>query len=93
MTGIVDTKDACMPEASLFSITSPFAPGSETLNIGSLFGGDPWGIAAAMLSVLTNIAATILIAYRAWYVSSFDYEGALVGSLTGVDVLVGNTGS
>ncbi|KAI0690138.1 hypothetical protein C8T65DRAFT_102083 [Cerioporus squamosus] len=66
VTGIVDTKDACMPEAALFSITSPFAPDSEVLTIGSLFGADGWGIAAAMLSLLTNMAATILIAYRAW---------------------------
>ncbi|RPD71239.1 hypothetical protein L226DRAFT_204913 [Lentinus tigrinus ALCF2SS1-7] len=66
VTGIVDTKDACMPEATLFSITSPFAPGSEVLSIGSLFGADGWGIAAAILSLLTNMVATILIAYRAW---------------------------
>ncbi|TFK83151.1 hypothetical protein K466DRAFT_666045 [Polyporus arcularius HHB13444] len=67
MTGIIDTKDACMPEAALFSITSPFAPDtSEVSTIGSLFGADGWGIAAAMLSLLTNMVATLLIAYRAW---------------------------
>ncbi len=57
-----------MPEAALFSITSPFAPDSEVSTIGSLFGADGWGIAAAMLSLLTNMVATLLIAYRAWWV-------------------------
>ncbi|RDX41689.1 hypothetical protein OH76DRAFT_1364096, partial [Lentinus brumalis] len=39
---------------------------SEVSTIGSLFGADGWGIAAAMLSLLTNMVATLLIAYRAW---------------------------
>lgn len=57
-----------MPEPKLFSIASPFAPDIEVLTIGSLFGADGWGIAAAMLSLVTNMVATLLIAYRAWCV-------------------------
>ncbi|KAI0687117.1 hypothetical protein C8T65DRAFT_590628, partial [Cerioporus squamosus] len=34
---------------------------------GTMFSGDAWGIAAALSSLLTNIVATTLIAYRAWY--------------------------
>ena len=93
MTGIMDTKDACIPETSLFYISSPFSPGIEALSLGSFFGGDQWGIAAVMLSVLTNMATTILIAYRAWYVYSCYCECTLGPSLIGVDVFAGNTGS
>ena len=93
VTGIMDTRDACIPEAWLFDITSPFSPGIEALHLGSFFVGDPWGVAAVILSVLTNMAATILIAYRAWFVSSCYCECTLGPSLIGMDVFAGNTGT
>ncbi|RPD53457.1 hypothetical protein L226DRAFT_151187 [Lentinus tigrinus ALCF2SS1-7] len=67
LTGILDTKDACTPQATLFTIYSSYAADTvEVLNAGSLFGADKWGIATAILSLLTNMVATALIAYRAW---------------------------
>ncbi|KAI0706674.1 hypothetical protein C8Q76DRAFT_629595, partial [Earliella scabrosa] len=36
------------------------------LTPGSLYTGDVWGLAASVLSLVTNTAATTLIAYKAW---------------------------
>ncbi len=72
--GIVDTRDACTrPGLSLLS-PSGLLPGApipasdlDAFAIrGILFGGDVWGYAAGLSSLLTNIVATTLIAYRAW---------------------------
>ncbi|TFK82048.1 hypothetical protein K466DRAFT_438072, partial [Polyporus arcularius HHB13444] len=37
-----------------------------TLEYRTIFGGSVYGIAAGLFSLLTNVAATALIAYRAW---------------------------
>ncbi len=39
-----------------------------TLVYRTIFGGSVYGIAAGLFSLLTNVAATALIAYRAWCV-------------------------
>ena len=57
-----------MPSPALFTIYSPSPTSTEVLNVGSLFGADEWGTAAAILSLSTNLVATSLIAYRAWWV-------------------------
>ncbi|KAI0787489.1 hypothetical protein C8Q74DRAFT_1216149 [Fomes fomentarius] len=65
-----------------------------SMALGSLFIGDKWELAASILSLITNIAATSLIAYKAWqlnfvlashYILGFTYvvEGCLI-SLIGI---------
>ncbi len=38
------------------------------LPLGALYTGDKWGLAASIISLLTNVTATGLIAYKAWCV-------------------------
>ena len=74
VTGLVNAGDACMVglEQSYLSITKSSSSDSEWLDLttGSLFSGDEWGISAAILSMITNMFTTILIACRAWCVLS-----------------------
>ena len=35
---------------------------------GALFEDNPFGLATCVLSLTTNLVATLLIAYKAWYV-------------------------
>ena len=39
---------------------------------GSLFEELPTGVATSALSLSTNILATILVTYKAWYVQEFN---------------------
>ena len=62
-----------MPSPELFTIFAPSPTSTEVLNVGSLFGADAWGTAAAILSLLTNLVATSLIGYRAWCVTVISF--------------------
>lgn len=71
---------------------------SEEMNVfltpGALFIGDVWGTAAAILSLITNLTATGLIGYKAWYVgavcSNRSPGGAILASLV-IDDLSGDS--
>ncbi|KAI0691539.1 hypothetical protein C8Q76DRAFT_758474 [Earliella scabrosa] len=73
VTGTVDAVDTCRAGASSSTASSWLSPHAEqshsdnlTRPPGALFGGSPWGIAAACLTLATNSCATALIAYVAW---------------------------
>lgn len=42
--------------------------GAQMYSPGALFEGIPTGLATCVLSLSTNILATLLVAYKAWYV-------------------------
>ncbi|EJF55647.1 hypothetical protein DICSQDRAFT_73275, partial [Dichomitus squalens LYAD-421 SS1] len=56
--GIVDTVFRCMPSAR-------WTPDRHA--IGSVYAGLTYGVAAFVLSFSTNLLATLLVGYRAWY--------------------------
>ncbi len=72
--GIVDTRDACRLRLPYLTVADSRLPGAPTpageydasVVRGILFGGDVWGYTAGLCSLLTNIVATALIAYRTW---------------------------
>ena len=53
--GIIDTQKSCLAIAG---------PG-----LGTLYEGSSYGVAASLLSLCTNVFATLAVAYKAWYVS------------------------
>ena len=61
-----------VPKQSPVYITKSSSKDNGTLyfSAGSLFSGDEWGVSAAILSMITNVFTTILIARRAWCVLS-----------------------
>ena len=82
--GIVSTTHSCQKFSGIRYISDP---ASETAGVGSVVGpaagsfvgsffeGDPFGIAASVLSLATNAISTCFIGYRAWYdYSSSRYE-------------------
>ncbi|KAI0687967.1 hypothetical protein C8T65DRAFT_746850 [Cerioporus squamosus] len=69
VTGAVDTTDTCRTQAAAAAgdtIPAPILGFGSVATRGTMFSGDAWGIAAAISSLLTNVVATTLIAYRAW---------------------------
>ena len=60
--GVVDTVQGCHPSESSEGEDTPF------IFPGTLYEGLQIGIAACVLSLSTNIFATLLVAYKAWYV-------------------------
>ncbi|RPD54194.1 hypothetical protein L226DRAFT_572094 [Lentinus tigrinus ALCF2SS1-7] len=69
--GIMDTRDACTVVPVGISVAMPTSAIMWLLvatraTYGTMFSGNAWGIAAALSSLLTNVVATTLIAYRAW---------------------------
>ncbi|TBU54583.1 hypothetical protein BD310DRAFT_827659, partial [Dichomitus squalens] len=56
--GMVDTVFRCMPSAR----GTP-----DRHAIGSVYAGLTYGVAAFVLSFSTNLLATLLVGYRAWY--------------------------
>ena len=66
-----DTWNACSRgHASVVDINGGGEDESRGLTGGTLYSGDLWGTSAVLCSLVTNIIATGLIAYRAWYVLS-----------------------
>lgn len=63
----MDTVSACVLD------TSHYPGGIASIGVvlpgGTIFSGDGWGIFGTMCELLTNVVATSMIAYRAWYVS------------------------
>lgn len=49
---IIDTVDTCTQKNS---------------RIGELYSGSPLGIAVCVLSLSTNLLATLFVGYKAWY--------------------------
>ena len=78
--GIVSTTHSCQKFSGIRYISDP---ASETAGVGSVVGpaagsfvgsffeGDPFGIAASVLSLATNAISTCFIGYRAWYGHGF----------------------
>ncbi|KAM5545640.1 hypothetical protein V8D89_000678 [Ganoderma adspersum] len=74
-TSIVSTTHACRgfvhgflyinPAIETTGLGSMVGPAAGNL-AGSVFQGDPFGIAASVLSMATNIMSTCFIGYRAW---------------------------
>ncbi|KAI0687965.1 hypothetical protein C8T65DRAFT_127594 [Cerioporus squamosus] len=58
--GIMDTRDACNTGVA------PTVVGYARAISGAMFSDNLWGIVTALSSLVTNIVATTLIAYRAW---------------------------
>ncbi len=56
------------------------SPASIGFKQGTLLDEDFWGILAAVFSLLTNVVATTLIAYRVWYVLKFPWSVSLTHS-------------
>ncbi|KAI0808344.1 hypothetical protein C8Q74DRAFT_1187806, partial [Fomes fomentarius] len=54
--------------SAIFLSNSASSTFDETITTyaGALFGGDGWGTAAAILSLVTNLVATSLIGLKAW---------------------------
>ncbi len=73
MTSITVTTQACLPYTpripAVILVDPSHQGGVTVVALGSLFIGDKRGLAASILSLITNIAATSLIAYKAWYVN------------------------
>ena len=66
VTAVMDTKSVCSLTPLPFDLSSPYETARISIYKGTLFAGDPWGMAATVLSLVTNCVATVLIAYRAW---------------------------
>ncbi|KAI0744345.1 hypothetical protein C8Q80DRAFT_1346053 [Daedaleopsis nitida] len=64
ITGVVATTHGCKP--SDFALALGWKD-AVTLSAGSLYIGDQWGLASSILSLVTNMTATSLIAYKAWH--------------------------
>ncbi|KAI1795718.1 hypothetical protein LXA43DRAFT_1080150 [Ganoderma leucocontextum] len=78
---VVNATQSCRP-------SQPFvtADGPNSLNFpGTLFEGLPLGIAACVLSLSTNLLATLLVAYKAWE-SRRRLGGYLVAKIGGSQV-------
>ena len=41
---------------------------------GALYQGVPAGVAASVLSLSTNLWATLLVGHKAWYIVSVQYD-------------------
>lgn len=65
--GIVDTTHSCM-HTHRSSVALASGNLNSTFPVGTLYQGDGTGMATCVISLVTNIAATALIAYKAWYV-------------------------
>ncbi len=63
--GILDTMDSCSKDA--FSVLSVF--NFTSVPSGSFYQSDFFGLAASVLSLATNMVATILIGCKAWCVT------------------------
>ncbi len=64
--GLVDSVRGCRPIGDQFDPLDI----SDFINpVGTMFEGLPIGVAACALSLSTNVLATLLIGYKAWYVS------------------------
>ena len=67
VAGTIVTVHGCRSSSNkLLELIAPNV-GNVQLTPGSLYTGDVWGLAASVLSLVTNTAATTLIAYKAWY--------------------------
>ncbi|KAI0706657.1 hypothetical protein C8Q76DRAFT_801054 [Earliella scabrosa] len=62
----IDTRDVCSSAPGQFDPSSPYETSRISIYKGTFFAGDRWGMAATVLSLVTNCVATLLIAYRAW---------------------------
>lgn len=62
--GVIDTRRSC----ALPVLESILEDGGRLSIPGTLFEGLPIGIATCVLSLTTNILATLLVAYKGWYV-------------------------
>ena len=54
---------------------------SSLVGIGSMYQGIPIGISVCVLSLTTNLLATLLVGYKAWY-SVMQANHGLTGTLT-----------
>ncbi|KAI0743037.1 hypothetical protein C8Q80DRAFT_1192147 [Daedaleopsis nitida] len=61
--GLVDSVDAC---GTSFAEDSSYLILDLLVTPGSLFEGDKYGIVVSVLSLITNVVATSLIAYKTW---------------------------
>lgn len=65
--GILDTVDSCLPRAfstlSVFNLTDVYS--------GSFYQSDFFGLSASVLSLATNMVATLLIGCKAWWVTHY----------------------
>ena len=78
--GIVSTTHSCQKFGGIRYISDPASESTGVGNVvgpaagnfvGSFFEGDPFGIAASVLSLATNAISTCFIGYRAWYGHGF----------------------
>ena len=60
------TTHGCRKASDLDVVQLGFSQEVE-LTPGSLYTGDSWGVTASVLSLVTNMIATSLIGYKAWY--------------------------
>ena len=67
--GVMDTADSCSTAA--FSVLSVF--NLTDVPLGSFYQSDLFGLAASVLSLATNMVATILIGCKAWCVAFHSY--------------------
>lgn len=58
----------CHPSYVFYS-TDIFSSVSDPVFLGTMYEGLPIGLATCVLSLSTNIIATLLVGYKAWYVS------------------------
>ncbi|KAI0744355.1 hypothetical protein C8Q80DRAFT_1186454 [Daedaleopsis nitida] len=65
VTGVVATTHACLVSGIVPVIGATLT--GVTLTSDSLYSGDKWGLATCILSLVTNVAATSLIGYKAWH--------------------------
>ena len=65
--GILDTVDSCLPRA--FSTLSVF--NLPNVYSGSFYQSDFFGLSASVLSLATNMVATLLIGCKAWWVTHY----------------------
>ena len=65
VTGVIATIHACGIQLEPYM---DLAPGQSYVSqaAGSLYTGDEWGLAASILTLLTNVTATSAIDYKAW---------------------------
>ena len=61
----MDTSKACINDLNrdLYLIYG------NSINAGNMFVGNALGVITVFASLSTNVVATVLIAYRAWYVA------------------------
>ncbi|KAI0808410.1 hypothetical protein C8Q74DRAFT_134689 [Fomes fomentarius] len=63
--GIADTTHSCM-HTHRSSVALASGNFNSTFPVGTLYQGDGTGMATCVISLVTNIAATALVAYKAW---------------------------